>query len=248
MRSYGKLIDFHSHILQNMDDGSSSVEMSLQMIHRSFQQGVYAIVLTPHFYAGKEYPEHFLERRARLLNELNSRRQAQFPILIPGAEIQYFEGLTSMEELPRMRIHKSPGLLIEMPFRTWNGRMIDDLLELNRRAEYRVILAHIERYAGEQKESVLQKLVEEGILMQANATFFAGNISRRKAFRMFEGGMIHLLGSDCHNLTSRPPNLVQACASLSEKYGSKAVQTVMQRGFRLLLEDAANDETFGYTV
>ncbi|MBQ7930636.1 MAG: hypothetical protein IJ334_06455 [Clostridia bacterium] len=244
---YGKLIDFHSHILPNMDDGSSSVEMSLQMIQMAFQQGVYAIVLTPHFYPAKDYPEHFLKKRSRLLNELNAQRPFPVPLLILGAEIQYFEGLTSMKELPQMRIQKSPGLLIEMPFRTWTGRMIDDLLELNHRSEYRVILAHIERYLDNQKESTICKLVEEGIMMQSNASFFTGAFSKRKALRMLADGRIHLLGSDCHNMTSRPPNLKKACSVITKKQGSDAVKNVMNCGFQLLLEEARN-ESFSYST
>ncbi len=244
---YEKLIDFHSHILPNMDDGSASVEMSLQMIQVAFRQGVYAIVLTPHFYAAKDYPDHFLKKRSRLLNDLNAQRQFPVPLLIPGAEIQYFEGLTSMKELPLMRIHKSPGLLIEMPFRTWTGRMIDDLLELNHRGEYRVILAHIERYLDDQKESTIRRLAEAGILMQSNASFFTGTFSKWKALRMLEGGMIHLLGSDCHNMTSRPPNLEKACTVIAEKQGREAVRTVMNCGFQLLLEEAKN-EAFSYST
>lgn len=244
---YGKLIDFHSHIIPNMDDGSPSVEMSLQMIQTSFQQGVCAIILTPHFYASRDYPEHFLEKRSRLLNELNGCRQFPVPLLIPGAEVQYFEGMTSMKELPRMRIQKSSGLLIEMPFRPWTGRMIDDLLELNHRREYRVILAHIERYLDYQKESTIRGLAEAGILMQSNASFFTGTFSKRKALRMLESGMIHLLGSDCHNMTSRPPNLEKACTVIVKKQGRDAVKNVMNCGFQLLLEEAKN-ETFSHST
>lgn len=244
MKPYGKLIDFHSHILPNMDDGSSSVEMSLQMIQTSFQQGVYAIVLTPHFYASKDYPDHFFKKRSRLLKELNFRRRFPVPLLIAGAEVQYFEGITAMTELPQMRIEKSSGLLIEMPCRAWSGRMIDDILELNNRAEYQVILAHIERYLGDQKESVIRKLVEAGILMQSNASFFKGTFSKRKALYMLENGMIHLLGSDCHNMTSRPPNLEEACDVIAKKLGTKMVKTIMNRGFQVLLKEARNDEIF----
>jgi len=237
MKASVQLIDFHSHILPNMDDGSSSVEMSLQMIQTAFQQGVYAIVLTPHFYPTKDYPDHFLKKRRRLLEELNARRQFPVPLLIPGAEVQYFEGLTSMKELPQMCIQRSPGLLIEMPFQKWTGRMIDDLLELNYRGEYQVILAHIERYLGEQKEDTLRKLANAGILMQSNASFFGGMFSKQKALRMLDSGLIHLLGSDCHNMTTRRPNLGNACAFIAEKRGNDAVKSIMKRGFSLLLED-----------
>ena len=231
-------IDFHTHILPEMDDGSGSADMSLQMIRCSLQQRCCCLLLTPHFYAFRDYPEHFFQKRDRQLRLLNEQRKAPVPLLIPGAEVHYFEGITSMRELPGMRIEKSPGILIEMPFGKWSGRMVDDILELNHRGGYQVILAHIERYISHQKEATIEKLVSEGVLMQANASFFTEKFTSKKAIRMLEDGLIHLLGSDCHNLTSRPPNLGDACRLIEEKCGPEMVKSIMDRGMRLLLADA----------
>lgn len=59
------MIDFHSHILPGVDDGSKNVEMSLEMLRASAAQGVTDICLTPHFYAERNTPEKFLEKRRR---------------------------------------------------------------------------------------------------------------------------------------------------------------------------------------
>lgn len=239
IKGIGNFLDFHTHILPRMDDGSSSLEMSVGMLRHSYAQGVCCVVLTPHFYASSDYPGHFLAKRERRMCELRTQYKNKLPLLIPGAEIQYFDGITGMQELPQMRIGDSDGLLIEMPFSKWTNRMIDDLLELNHRADCRVILAHIDRYLGEQKLSVVEKLAEEGILMQANASFFTGRFTCGKAFRMLDRGLIHLLGSDCHNMTGRPPNLGDACRVIEQKRGADAVRNIMQRGMRLLLKDTA---------
>ena len=57
------MIDYHSHILPQMDDGSQSMEESLEMLHQSFCQGVDVMVSTCHFYADEEDPKHFVDRR-----------------------------------------------------------------------------------------------------------------------------------------------------------------------------------------
>ena len=57
------MTDLHTHILPGMDDGAESVEMSLDMLRMERDQGVDAVVLTPHFYRDRERPEHFLNRR-----------------------------------------------------------------------------------------------------------------------------------------------------------------------------------------
>ena len=59
------IVDFHSHVLPGIDDGSRSVEESLVMLKRMQDQGIAAVVATPHFYASHHFPEEFLERRER---------------------------------------------------------------------------------------------------------------------------------------------------------------------------------------
>ena len=95
---------------------------------------------------------------------------------------------------------------MEMPFHSWTDRMIDDLLELNSRPDVQIVLAHIERYFAKQENDVWQYLRDCGILMQSNVSFFADWKTRRKALSMVKNGEIHMLGSDCHNKTNRPPN------------------------------------------
>ena len=67
-----KVIDFHSHILPNIDDGSKDINMSVEMLKRSKQQGIDVIVATPHFYADSNTIEHFLNKRARALEQLEN--------------------------------------------------------------------------------------------------------------------------------------------------------------------------------
>ena len=55
------MIDFHSHILPGIDDGSKNTQMSLAMIEEEKKQGVHTIVATPHFYADEDSVERFLK-------------------------------------------------------------------------------------------------------------------------------------------------------------------------------------------
>ena len=59
------MIDFHSHILPGIDDGSPDVETSLRMIAAQQRQGIDTVIATSHFYASQRTPSHFLERRDR---------------------------------------------------------------------------------------------------------------------------------------------------------------------------------------
>ena len=64
------MLDFHSHFLPKMDDGSKSTEMSMEMLRSSRKQGVTTIVSTSHFYGTDESPERFLRRRQHAFEKL----------------------------------------------------------------------------------------------------------------------------------------------------------------------------------
>ena len=64
------MIDFHTHILPGMDDGSKDVRESVSMLRLEGKRGIDTVCLTPHFYAEQNSPEQFLERRKRAWQKL----------------------------------------------------------------------------------------------------------------------------------------------------------------------------------
>lgn len=238
-------VDFHTHILPAMDDGSRSPEESLSMLQESARRGVEYVVLTPHFYADREDPRKFLSRRARSYAKLAAVCTEKEPKLILGAEVAYYEGLTEMAEISEMRIGDTRAIMIEMPQRLWSERMVEDLLEIQRRPGYRVVVAHIERYAAMQDDDTLDRLVSNGIRMQANAEFFISMITRNKAIRMMRRGLIHYLGTDCHNMTTRAPRLDQAVQILEKRCGPEALQDLYALSESLLNKKAVPEKLPG---
>lgn len=207
------MIDFHTHILPGIDDGSKSVEESIDMLLEEKDQGVEVVVLTPHFYPDKMSPEDFISRRNQaydLLVRALDERDIEVPILLAGAEVQYFEGMASNKDISKLCIGDSRVLLVEMPFSGWSHRVIKEIIDLNSRKDIVVMLAHIDRYLKWQSDDVWDELLDEGIIMQSNVSFFNHWKTKRKAVKMFDNGMIHVLGSDCHNMTGRPPELGNA--------------------------------------
>lgn len=201
------MVDFHTHILPGMDDGSKSLRQSLTMLRMEREMGIGTVVLTPHFYALQDTPQSFLERRSRALESLLPHLQDAAPRLLPGAEVQYFDHMDDAQQIPSLCIGGTGVLLLEMPFRPWDERIVRTVLELNSRDGLRVVLAHIERYGSFcPGRSTWQLLQDSGILMQVNCSFFSGFFGRRRAMRLMEQGRFQLIGSDCHSLNTRPPN------------------------------------------
>jgi protein-tyrosine phosphatase len=222
------MFDFHTHILPGVDDGSKSVGTSLKMLQMSRSQSVDGIVLTPHFYADQDTPQRFLRRRAKSADLLGQElgRLQRCPVLLLGAEVHYFHGMGRSTDLEQFCIGNSNLILVEMPFQSWSSRVLQDVEEIHDRLGLQVIIAHIDRYLSMESAEDVEALRDAHTMFQANAEFFLQRSSRRKAIKMLERQEIQLLGSDCHNLTSRAPNLGQAVEYIEKKLGNSALDSV----------------------
>ena len=230
------MIDFHSHILPGIDDGSKNAEMSLQMISSLASQGVDTIAATSHFYATERTPQRFLQRRAEAYDRLKAVLPQDAPRILLGAEVLYFPGINHMEELPQLCLEGTDILLLEMPFTAWNERMIREVDELSRSGVCRIMMAHIERYYFKQPVSVWDSFLDQGILMQSNAEFFLSFRTRHKALKMLKEGRIHLLGTDCHNMSSRAPHMAEARELIRKRLGDETLEEIDALGEALLAE------------
>lgn len=225
------MIDFHSHVLPGIDDGSKSVEESLRMLEASAGQGIAYMAATPHFDPSETNPEQFLDRRERAAERVRAVWRPELPRLLLGAEVYYCDGISQAEEVEALRIEGTSLLLLEMPFQPWSDRMVGEIRALHNRPGCTVMLAHIERYLRYQKRTVWDKLLDAGILMQSNASFFLRWSTKHRAVHMLDAGRIHLLGSDCHGMAERPPRVGEALARLGERR-----VRALERRCRLLLE------------
>lgn len=205
------MIDFHTHILPGVDDGPQRMEDSLSMLRGSFLQGVDAVVSTSHFYACDDYPDEFLKRRNRAAERLEEAMLLSteiYPQVILGAEVLFFPGIGAAEGIDRLRIGNSRSILIEMPMMPWTEDMLDEVVELGRNFDLIPIIAHVDRYMSMLKDTTLiERVLQRELLVQVNGTYFLNPKTQKAAFENLKAGKIHLIGSDCHNLETRPPNL-----------------------------------------
>lgn len=228
------MIDIHSHILPGMDDGSSSLEESLAMARESARQGVRLLAATPHFYATQEDPNSFLRRREKSLALLESAWQDSFPTLLVGAEVRYFDGISRVEKIAHLTLDHTCILLLEMPFTSWSRRMVEEVVELQRSRGLQVLLAHVERYLKGQDGQVWETFRQNGVWMQCNTNFFLRWQTKRKAQALFKKGEIQMLGSDTHNMDTRPPNLALARDALVKSLGQAAWRDFERNSYTLL--------------
>lgn len=210
------MVDIHSHILPQMDDGSASVEETVALLRMLKEQGAETVVATPHFYAWKDTLESFLARRQESVSKLPQDRD--LPKVCIGAEVAYFDAMSHSQELEKLQIGQTGLLLIEMPFTSWTDRMVQEICALPFQVGLQPVLAHVNRYQGRNQMKKYGKiLLENGVYFQCNADVFTQKSGCRWALKQLKLGNLHFLGSDCHNLTDRPPLLAQAKERIVKK-------------------------------
>ena len=227
------MTDLHTHILPGMDDGAKTVEDSLALLRMEMEQGVDTVVLTPHFYRDQERPEHFLARREASFGLLQQEicalpegERESLPALIVGAEVAWRPNLSDWEELPRFCIGATKNLLLELPFTPWNDQMLHQIYDMVGRTGITPVIAHLERYLKIQRPELIRDVLSLDVPIQISSDIFLHPLTRGTGLKMLKRGQAHFLASDCHNLTTRKPNLATAMAVVEKKLGVECVQAL----------------------
>ena len=228
------MIDWHSHILPGIDDGSRDADESLRMLDALIGQQVDTVVATPHFYADEESVEAFLGRRAQAYEALGPGLAGRDVRILCGAEVKYYAGISRLRELERLAIQGTRLLLLEMSMAKWTEYTVRELTELASTRGLKIVMAHIERYLGYIDLNTIRLLCENGLYMQVNAGFFERFHGRNKACKMLDSGLIHFIGSDCHNMTSRPPRIAPAYEVIGKRLGEDYVSQMVDFGYDAL--------------
>ena len=223
------MTDFHSHILPGIDDGSGSARESVAMLRMEAEQGIGCVVATPHFYAHHDDPDRFLSRRAAAMERLQeaTAQQDGLPQIFLGAEVYFFPGMSDSEVLNRLTIAQKSCILIEMPPSPWTPQMYRELEWVYTKQGLTPVIAHVDRYLSPLRtHGIPDRLEELPVLVQANSSFFLKSRTAPLALRLLRQGRIHLLGSDCHNLTDRAPNLGAAAQVIGRRLGDAALEWI----------------------
>ena len=216
-----RLIELHSHLLPQLDDGSDSVEMSVEMLRREAEQGVGTVCATSHYYAKQNSIETFCARRAAAYEKLAAVLPEGLPQVLLAAEVAYFPRMEE-QDLSSLCIQGTRTLMLEMPFSDWTDLQVEavETLVLDRR--YNVVLVHPERFCfSKSNQQRLVRLAQLPIGLQVNAGSLLRWSTRHLALELLELASYPMLGSDCHNLSSRPPNLKEGRTVVQKKLGER---------------------------
>lgn len=210
------MVDFHSHILPDIDDGSKDYDESTRLLIEAKQAGFTKIVSTSHYAVDCfEVPEY---KRKKLIDDLKQEKESLDIIL--GSEIFLTYNIVDLlKEYKASTINGTNYILIELPLRNSFPNLKDFLNKL-RNNDYKLILAHPERYSIIHKNfNLLYDLKELGVIFQSNYGSILGiygGATKRTVKRMFKENLISLLGSDVHRENSIYPKIPKAIEKIKK--------------------------------
>jgi len=225
------MVDIHSHILPEIDDGSHSLDESIEMCRASADDGVSVMVATPHAHDGVHTthdPAFLLQK----VNELNERLGGK-PKIVLGCELRFTHEIVKQlcETHSAPTIAGGPYALVEFPHAVVPPGSEHPLFELMGN-KITPIIAHPERNMMLMSEPArFYELVSAGALGQLDTGSITGQFGKtvQNAARvMLENGMIHFIASDCHNTRNRRAGLSVAVAATADIIGEEYARAIAQ--------------------
>jgi protein-tyrosine phosphatase len=238
------MIDLHSHILYDLDDGAATPEDALAIGRMAAAYGTRVIAATPHSpasSASRHYDPALIHERVAALNAALAAEGVALQV-VAGTEICY--GASLIEQLKRgalLPYGASRSILLELPHDPLPPALDRALFALQV-AGYRIVLAHPERIAAVQRDpNVLLPLIERGVLMQLTAAALTGDQGERlraTAETLLTHGMAHVLASDTHGIPPRRPPLLAAALARASALLGPAAEALVTTTPAAILHDA----------
>lgn len=230
------MIDIHTHVLPEVDDGARSWEMAVHMCRMAAEDGIEHIVATPHANDDYVYDRDWLRS---VLQELQ-QRVGPAPRLSLGCDFHFsYDNLRELGKSPhRFTIEDTPYLLIELSDFAVPPSVTSQLKELLERG-LRPIITHPERNLLLQRrpERTLE-WVRLGCAVQVTASSLTGlwgEKAKQISQWLLRNHAVHILATDCHSIDGRPPVLSTARDLVHELYGHEIAEALVQTNPRAIL-------------
>lgn len=238
------MIDIHSHILNNIDDGARDLETAVRMCRVAKENGIDRIVATPHIRTMDDV-DAFIAKRDNAIGILRERlaEEENDVELFAGAEIYVDDDIFFANDLTRLTINSSRYLLVEFSFRNLRLRKIYEYLDEIVKHGLVPIIAHPERYEYFQQDyEAVNSLAKDGVLFQLNAASLASLDGRQEfelAYSMAYNGLASFIGTDAHSLVNRPNNIAHMMKYFPADISRRNMQIMLHDGAQAVLADEA---------
>ena len=206
------MVDIHSHILWDIDDGSKSKEMTINMLKKAKLGGTSKIVATPHFFIGR-YEKTFNEIKEAFEKIKTLAKEEGIDIEIYLGQEVYFTNniLQDYEEGTISTINNSRYMLIEFNMKDFDLREVTELLYELQLKGITPVIAHPERYIKFiENDLLINQFIKEGYLFQLNSGSLKGDFGARVkklAEKFIKNKIYSFIGSDGHRDEKRDTDM-----------------------------------------
>jgi len=223
------MIDIHSHIMPEIDDGARSLEEAVAMAELAAADGIEQMVSTPHMFNGLSHnpgPSEILDRVSKLQNAVGSTLK-----IVPGNEVHVSHEIAEQVKSRRVTlINNLNYILIEFPQLTVPIGADDLFYKLQLQNIY-PILVHPERNAQIQaRPSIVAGFVERGVFIQVTAMSVTGEFgptAKTCANSLLRHNCVHFLATDTHRPLRRPPVLSKGRNAAAQVIGEEAARKLV---------------------
>jgi protein-tyrosine phosphatase len=229
--------DFHQHCLPGIDDGSPDEQTSYAMLRMSYDEGVPFVSATPHFHIYQDDVVSFCETRDAAVERLHHYAIKQggehaLPPICLGAEVALTRGLASTS-LRGLTYSGTNNLLLELPYSRYESWIADEVWNIATSQDLNIVFAHLERYLNFMDEEALLHLVRiNPCIVQINTGVFASDTKLRFLASLVKENVPVVLGTDAHNLSSRPPTFKRVAKYLKRADAASLRAYIMDSGFK----------------
>lgn len=206
------MIDIHSHILFDIDDGAKTPEESVELCRGAYEGGYKIITATPHFSDYRSISSFVCERNAKIQELRDMLLEENIPIKIAaGAELYLSDRIYYADNLDALTLNGSRYMLCEMPLGPFDvsraPQWMDELISRG----YVPVLAHPERYIEFHRTPfIIDEFLDRGVIFQVNIDSLIGRngeAPQMMAVDMVTRKIAMLIGSDAHDTLYRHTRL-----------------------------------------
>ncbi len=234
------LVDVHCHILYGLDDGAKTIKQSFELVLDAYKKGITSIIFTPHYRRGhfkfdiQKVDNHFAHIVKLCADYLPDVK------LYKGCEIFYNSDVP--KKLSRGELYTLAGskyVLMEFSPTVqfdYISTSVRDIVNYG----YWPIIAHAERYACMRKNlENADTLIDEGGFIQINADSILGKCGygyKSYCKKLLKNGLVHFVGTDCHDIKKRGIRLNEAASYVANKFGTEYAEELFCDNPRHIVE------------
>lgn len=237
------MIDAHCHLLPSIDDGARDLATAIAMARMAVADGITTIACTPHIFPGV-YDNTGPAIQAALSRLVSALGAEGIPLhLVAGADVHIAPGLIAgLADGRILTLGGSRYLLLELPNTRPPPRAEQTVFELIA-ADYQPILTHPERLSWIENEfDLIRRMVRCGAWIQVTAGSLRGVFGRRARYwseRLLDEGFVHIIATDAHDTSRRPPLLHEARHLAAARLGEGEATCLVETRPYAILSNAA---------